>query len=487
MLITLYTSRIILKNLGVIDFGIYNVVGGVVVMFSFLNSAMASGTQRFLSYDLGKLDYKQLKKTFNMLLTIHFFIAMFIFVLAETIGLWFIYSKLNIPSERFDAACWVYQFSILTFMVTVTQVPYNACIIAHEKMDVFAYLSIFDVCLKLLIVFLLNCIVYDKLKLYALLFFLSSTIIAFLYRLYCLKKFEECSYKFEWDHNLFMRIFSFSGWSMLGSGFALVVANQGINILLNVFFGPVVNTARGIANQINSAVMAFVANFQTAMNPQIVKLYANDELDNMKSLVFKGSKYSFFLLYLLALPVLLNIREILLLWLGEVPDFTIVFTKLILLTALIDCLSGPFVIAIQATGKIKMYQVTVGSLLLLNLPISLLLVYFLEIPEIVLYVSLGLSVILLFIRLIYFNRITNGTLEVYIKTVLFRVFAVTIIPFILVLHFQGIIANGLEQLFIVSVVSFVATLFSIYFIGLNSKERQFVNTKMKTLFYDRAH
>ena len=168
MLITLYTSRIILKNLGVIDFGIYNVVGGVVVMFSFLNSAMASGTQRFLSYDLGKLDYKQLKKTFNMLLTIHFFIAMFIFVLAETIGLWFIYSKLNIPSERFDAACWVYQFSILTFMVTVTQVPYNACIIAHEKMDVFAYLSIFDVCLKLLIVFLLNCIVYDKLKLYAL-------------------------------------------------------------------------------------------------------------------------------------------------------------------------------------------------------------------------------------------------------------------------------------------------------------------------------
>jgi O-antigen/teichoic acid export membrane protein len=480
MLVTLYTSRVVLNVLGVVDFGVYNVVGGVVMMFSFLNNAMAVGTQRFLSFELGKENYAQLKKTFSMMLNIHILIAVTIFILAETIGLWFLNTKLNIPVERKDAAQWIYQFSILSFMVTVTQVPYNASIIAHEKMDAFAYISILDVIMKLLIVFALAYIHFDKLKLYSLLIFSVAFIVAMVYRLYCKHKFEECTYKFNWNKNLFKTIVSYSGWNLFG-GVSVIAANQGINILLNIFFGPIINTARGIAYQVQSAVSTFVGNFQTAVNPQIVKSYAIDNQKYMTALIYKSAKYSFFLLFLLSLPVLLETKFILLLWLKIVPDYTVLFCRLVLINALIDCLSNPLVTAVQATGKIKRYQIIVGSLIILNLPISYIALKIMQMPEITLYVSIAISLLALFARIIILQKLIDISLRTYFNQVLWRVIIVILLPLILSSILLYLLNAGVYRFILISLFATMITICSIYFLGLRYFEKQFVVNKIKTL------
>ena len=359
MAVTLYTSRVVLNALGVNDYGIYNVVGGVVTMFSFLKGTLTSGTQRFLTFELGRKDFNRLQKTFSATLVIHFFLAILILILAETIGLWFLDYKMNIPPDRMYAAQWCYQFSI-------------ACIIAHERMNIYAYVSIIDVVLKLLIVYLLVVINTDKLILYSLLVFLVNLVVIGIYILYCRKKYPECAFIIVRDKALYKPILVFSGWNMM-SMFGYLLSSQGVNILLNIFFYPAINAARAIAYQINSALTSFVNNFQIAVTPQVVKLYADDQQESMKNLLYKNSKYGFSLLWLLSLPVLLEINKILVLWLKEVPSETMIMARLVIIQSLFYTFNRPFDIAIEAVGRMKEVNLFTGPMQIMVLPVSYLL------------------------------------------------------------------------------------------------------------------
>ena len=302
--VTLYTTRIVLRILGVEDFGIYNVVGGVITMASFLSASMSSAIQRFLSFELGKNNLIQLQRVFSISINLHLIVAIAIFILAETLGLWFINTQLAIPPERLIAANWVYQFSIFAFIVNIISVPYNAVILAYEKMNIFAYIGIVEVLLKLTAAFALNWFGFDKLALYAIFIFIISLIVRIFYGIYVKRNIQDCTYSFFWDKKLFNTLLNFAGWNLWGN-IAFVTYNQGINILLNIFFGPAINAARAIAYQVNSALNSFVANFQLALKPQIIKSYAIGDNSYMHSLIFSGAKYSFFLMILLFALIIL--------------------------------------------------------------------------------------------------------------------------------------------------------------------------------------
>jgi O-antigen/teichoic acid export membrane protein len=476
MCVSLYTARIVLNTLKIEDFGIYNVVGGVVTMFSFLNSAMSSGTQRFLSFELGKKNFKQLGKVFSMSINIHATIALVIFILAETIGLWFLNTHLTIPIERMAAANWVYQFSLLAFMVTVMSVPYNASIIAHERMNVYAYVSIVEVALKLLIVFMLQWFGYDKLKLYAILIFGVSLVISVIYGLYCKRNFKECSYLFSWDKSLYKTLMSYAGWNLWGNA-AAVTYNQGINILLNIFFGPVVNAARGIAYQVNGAINGFFSNFQMAMNPQIVKSYAANDRVYMHQLIFRGSKYSFFLLFLIGLPILIETETILTWWLKIVPKYSVIFCRLVILNSLIDCISGPLMTAAQATGRIKKYQIVVGCLLLLILPLSYILLKMGYPPYITLIISITISIAALFTRLWIIKQLVNLSITMFMKSVLVRILLVAVISAFPPLLVKYNMHQELIRFFAVCFTSTLSVFIIIYWLGLMKSERLIIKNK----------
>lgn len=478
LVVSLYTSRIVLNTLGIEDFGIYNVVGGVVTMFSFLNSSMASATQRFLSFELGKNEYAQFKKVFSMSVNIHVIIAVAIFILAETIGLWFLNTKLVIPVERMESANWVYQFSILAFIVSVMSVPYNATIIAHEKMKVYAYVSIVEVILKLIIVFALIWFGFDKLKMYAALIFCVSAIVWIIYKAYCKRNFPQTNYTFIWDKHLYITLMNFAGWNLFGN-VASVTFNQGINLMLNIFFGPVINAARGIAYQINAVINGFVINFQMAINPQIVKSYVADNRDYMHQLIFQGARYSFFLLFLLSLPILIETETILKIWLKIVPEYTVIFTRLVLINVLIDCISGPLMTAAQASGKIKFYQVVVGGLLLLILPISYLFLKLGYPPQVTFYVSITISIIALFARLRIISPLVNLSILRFTQYVIIRGLLVATISAIFPMIIKWNIDKELIQFFAVCIASLFSVIISIYWLGLTNIEQIFMKDKLK--------
>lgn len=478
MAVSLYTSRVVLNTLGIEDFGIYNVVGGFVTMFGFLNSAMASATQRFLSFEIGRKDAVQLRNVFSMSVNIHILIAFVIFALAETIGLWFVNTQLTIPPERILSAKWVYQFSVLALMVNIVSVPYNAIIIAHERMNVFAWVSIADVSLKLLIVFMLQWFGFDKLKLYAVLMFTVSLIIRLIYGVYCNHKFKESKFRYYWNKPLFKTLMSYAGWNLWGNA-ASVIMGQGINILLNIFFGPVVNAARGIAYQVGGAMNQFATNFQMAMNPQIIKSYAGDDLKYMHQLIFQGAKYSFFLLFALSLPVLLETQFILKLWLKIVPEHTIIFTRLLIIKTLVDSISGPLMTAAQASGKIKLYQSIVGGLLILNLPISYLFLKLGFTPEITLFVSICITIIALLTRLKIVNKLVNLNVFDYFKAVVFKIVPVVIIAIIVPALTHAVLQESFYRLLGIGIVSLVSVATTIYFVGLGRAEQIFMSTKAK--------
>ena len=480
MAVTLYTSRIVLNTLGVEDFGLYNVVAGFVIMFGFLSNAMSSGTQRFLSFEIGREDYIQLRKVFSMSVNIHFIIAFVILLLAETIGLWFVNTQLTIPPERMVAAQWVYHFSVLTMMVNVVSVPYNAIIIAHERMNVFAGVSIAEVSLKLLIVFMLQWFGFDKLKFYAVLMFSVALIIRLIYGIYCKYKFKETKFRLFWDKPLFKRLMSYAGWNLWGNA-AGAIMGQGVNILLNIFFGPVVNAARAIAYQVNGAVNQFVGNFQMAMNPQIIKLYASDNLQQMHQLIFRGAKYSFFLLFIMSLPIFLETEIILRLWLKTVPEYTVVFTRLIIVNILIDSISGPLMTAAQASGRIKLYQSVVGGLLILNLPISYLFLKLGFAPQITIYVSICVSIVALFARLKIINPLVNMKIREYMNAVIFRIIPVVLIAFIPPFLIYYSLEGNFVRLLLTVTISILSVLTTIYYLGLSKTEQQFMNSKVKQL------
>lgn len=473
MAVSLYTSRVILSNLGVTDFGIYNVVGGVVAMMGILNNAMAVSTQRYLTFELGRGDSVRLKQVFSTSFTIFALLSVFVILLGETLGLWFLNTYMVIPDERMTAANWVYQFSLLTCVTSLLTTPYNAIIIAHERMNVYAYVGILEAVLKLSVAFLLMAIPIDRLSTYGFLLFCCQAIVSGIYILYCYKHFRESRYSFFWDRKLFVEIISYSGWNLFGSA-AGILKGQGLNILLNMFFNPAVNAARGIAYQINSAITQFFTNFYTAVRPQITKYYAQGNLNEMTKLVFRSSKLAFYLIMFISLPIIIEAPYIINLWLGQLPDYVVPFTRLIVAISAIDSMSHPLMTTAQATGNIRLYQSVVGTMIMLNIPISYVFLKLGSQPLIVFYVSLAISVICLFLRLWIVRRLMPFPVKEYIIKVFGSSVLVCAIALIVPLGIYFLLAENIYTVLLVCVLCLISSLISIYYVGLNVSERKFV-------------
>ena len=474
--VSLYTSRVVLNTLGVEDYGVYSIVGGIVTLFSFFNSAMTSATQRFLAFDIGKNDSQQLKKTFNATLNIHIGISLLVLVLAETIGLWFVNYKLNLPLDRMPAVNWVYQFSVFTLLLGIVQVPYHALIVAREKMDIYAYMSFVEVILKLIIVYLLVVFAIDKLILYAGFLFLVTFVVRIGYTQYCKRCFEESLYEFYFDKSFYKVLLSYLGWNLFGN-LAAVTRGQGSNILLNLFFGTVLNAAYGVTMQVQNAVQAFVTNFQMAVNPQIIKQYAAGNKEQCLNLIFQSAKFSYFLVFLIAFPIICNIDFILELWLKTPPKYTSVFVFLCLINLLIDCISGPLMIGAQATGNIKWYQIIVGTLILLNLPIAYVLLKIYRNPELIYYTSIIISCFSFLFRMYFLQKCLNLSIFLFFKQVILRIILVNIISITAFLVFNSFIffENEFIPVVIKSLTIFLITITAIFFLGINNDERKFIN------------
>jgi len=451
-------------------------------MFSFLSGTMATASQRFFAFELGRKNYDQLKKTFSMTMTIYVLIGIVIFILAETVGLWFLNNKMTIPVERMEAANWIYQFAILSFMVTMFGVPYNAAIIAHERMNIYAYMSIIEASLKLTIVYILLVTTFDKLKLYAILIFIVTTLITFICKIYCRIKFDECRFKFYWSKSLFKEIVNYSGWNLFGA-LANVFNNQGVSIMLNIFFGPIVNAALAIAFQVNSSINQFVQNFIIAVRPQITKYYASGQKEQMLKLILQSSKFSFLLLFIITMPVLLETHFVFTLWLKKTPEYVISFTRFIIISTLIDTLSYPLMAAAQATGKIKRYQATVGGVMLLNLPLSYLFLR-LGYPSYIIFV-LGIfnSITCLLLRLFLLKKMISLQFVSYFNFVIIPItlssFFSYLIPCFIFINFDESILRFLVNGF----VGLLVSLFVIYILGLSKNEKNYIVEVIKRIIY----
>lgn len=471
MAVSLYTSRIVLATLGVEDYGIYNVVGGIVVVLSFLNGAMAGATQRFLNVELGRRDYVRLHKVFSTSVIIHSGVAGAIILLAETIGVWFLNTQMNIAGGRMTAANWVFQFSIIAFIFNVISVPYNACIIAHERMSAFAYISVLEVVLKLVIVYVLTLASFDKLIFYAFLIMCVGIVIRIVYNMYCNRHFDECR-RIGWriDKPLMKSMLSFSGWTIFGN-LGFIFHTQGIAILMNIFFGVAVNAAQGIANQVNGVVKNFVQNFLTALNPQVVKSYAAGELDGMHRLILRGCRVAFFLVAFFVIPLTLEAPAILGIWLKEVPGYTVIFVRLVLFITLFDCFSGLLATAQGATGKIKYYQMTLTTIGFLHLPLSWLCFHWGYEPYSAMYVYLAIIIILQICRIGFVCHSVKMPLARFYKDVVLRCLISGIIASALPVWLYIVLERCLLTTAIVGVTSVMTVSVTALYLGLDRKER----------------
>lgn len=480
MAVTLYTSRVVLNALGVDDFGIYNVVGGVVTMFSILSASLSTAISRFITYELGKGNFEKLKNIFSTAVTIQIILAIIIVLIAETIGLWFLNIKINIPIERIEAANWTFQFSIITFVINLISVPYNAAIIAHEKMSAFAYISILEAILKLSIAYLIVVSPIDKLIFYACLICSISLIIRIIYGYYCKLHFKECIYSFYWNKNLLKQMFGFAGWNFIGSSSSLL-RDQGGNILINLFFGPAVNAARGIAFQVNTATQNFVASFMMAINPQITKSYAAGNYDYMMKLIFKGGRFSFYLLLILTLPIFLNTNYILKLWLGIVPEHTIEFIRLILIFTLSESISQPLITAQHATGRIRNYQIIVGGLQMMNLPIAYLTLKNGAAPEAIFLIAIFISQVCLMARLWMMKTSIKLSPSIFFSKVYLNILKVCLIAILLPISLSFKASDSIFFFILSSIIVIIYTTLIILFVGCNKDERIFVFSKIHNI------
>ena len=473
MIVSLYTVRVVLNTLGAEDYGIYNVVAGVVTMFSFLSNSMATASQRYFSFALGQNDSENLKKYFSMSFTIYCLIALVVLILAETVGLWFVTQKLVISSERQNAALWIYQASIFSMICTILTAPFMASIIAHEDMNIYAYVSIIEVVLKLGIVFLLPLFAIDKLIFYGLLMAGVVFINTAIYRTICVKKYVECKFSFFWEKSLFKELVSYTGWNMFGSAVG-VFKNQIVNIILNQFFNPVVNAARGIAAQVNSAVNSFAQNFSTAVRPQIIKSYASGEKEKMLQLVFRSCKATFLLMYIFALPLILEMPYVLKLWLKNVPEYAVLFTILALIDALIDTISYPLMATAQATGKIKLYQAVVGGVLLLNAPIAFVVLKLGAPAFSVFIVSISVTSLAFIVRLCILKKLINFSFWNFIWKVFIPIICCAGLAFIIPYFVRNMLDSSFIRLCVTVIVSVICVALSGYFVALSKNERQWI-------------
>lgn len=471
MLVSLYTVRVVLNTLGTIDYGIYGTVAGVVIMFSFITSSMSSASQRFFAFEIGTGNFNRLKDVFSTTVIIYIFFILIIVILAETLGLWFLKNYLVIPEDRSSAALFIYQFSILSFIVTVLSIPYNANIVAHENMTVYAYVGINDVILKLLVVFLLNYLNYDKLELYGILIFLVSCISFGIYFIYNLKKYRESRIHICLNPKIFIEILSYSGWNLFGA-FSSVANEQGTNIVLNIFFGPVINAAMLIANQIKNSIIVFYTNFYMAVNPQIIKSYACGEREYMNKLIYSSTKLAFSLLLVLAIPLFFEMDYILKLWLKSYTADMVLFARLIILYVLVISLENPLTQAVRATGNIKKYQILVGITTILVVPISFLFLKLGFAAFTVIWVSIIVYFIATFVRLYVLKILLLFDIKKYLLDVMLRLLILILFSLILptIIYFN--LSEGLIRFCILFFVNILSLLFFSYYILLSNSEKK---------------
>ncbi len=483
IVISLYTSRVILQILGVDDYGIFKTVGGVVGFLSFVNSALGTGSSRFIAFGLGKGDAAKLKDIFATTLTAHIVLALTIVLVAESIGLWFLFNRLLIPPERMDAAIYTFHVSIFTAFITLTQVPYNACIIAHERMNVYAYLSVFDATAKLLIVYALQVGDIDKLKLYATLLCLLQFSISAYYRFYCSRHFIEARFRILFKKGIFKEIASFSGWSLF-AGCAIALNNQGVLILLNMFFSPAVVTARAISLQVNMAANQLVTGFQTASVPQIVKHYAANDFDGSKQLLLQTAKYGYYLMLVMSLPICLVAKQLLQLWLGVVPEYTVVFLQIIVIQSLFQIFDTTFYYALYAKGQLRENALISPTLLFIEFPIVYFLFKYNFSPVVLSWASLTVYGLLGFVvKPILVTKIVD-----YRWSDVFSVFIpclkVTIasLPLPLLVYYEFHNCENLIMSFgVITVVSVLSVIISSWALGIDTQTR----AKLKEVCKDR--
>lgn len=493
MCITLYTSRVVLSTLGIEDFGLYNVVGGVVIMFQTLSSSLSTAISRFITYELGKTSrtdklpmelQQKLGVVFSTAVNVQALIGFVLIVITEVLGVWLLSAYLNIPSGRMDAANWVLQCSILTFYINLVSIPYNATIIAHERMSAYAYISILEAVLKLLIVCLLYVSPWDKLKSYAVLLFVVAIIVRFTYSAYCSRHFAEARYHFVLDKTQFKQMISFAGWNFFGSVCG-ALNTQGLNMLMNIYFGVAMNAARGIAVQVETAVSTFASNFTMALNPQITKSYASGNIETMTKLVERGTKFSFFIMYLFVVPIIMEADTLLKLWLKEVPDYTVLFVRLSIFATLINMMANSVVTAIQATGNIKRYAMEVNFVSVFVFPLTLL-AYHCGLNAYMAYVVLiFVRLCLHVVRLFNMRKLISFSMRDFVSDVWGKSAVVAVTSFVIPVLLYMSLARNILSSFIIVVVSLLSTSLCVWVFGMNRHERNFIYGQVVKMMNDR--
>lgn len=482
MAIGLFTSRVILNALGISDMGLMSVAGSVITMFTFLNATLTSGTQRFISYAIGENNAQRLRAVFKSAMTLHLLLAIIIFFLGETLGLWYVYNKLNVEPGRFQAAMWCYQLSIISTVVGMVQLPFNSALIAHEKMNIYAYMTIFDAVFKLLAAYLIQIVCFDRLIFYSILIFAAELLSTFLYNLYCRKHFKECSFSFGYDKGIFRNMLSFSGWNTLGC-LAAMGQGTGVNLIINSFCGTVVNGARGIAFQANGWVTRFVENFMVALNPQIIKSYASGDIQRMSSLVINGARFGCYLFLLLGIPLFVEIEFVLKLWLGQCPEHTVAFMRIVMIETLFKTMGTPTVTAMHATGQMKLLNITVGSILLLIVPVSYVCFRLGLSPEQVLLINIIPWIVVPFIRVFLVKKYSQGKFPVgqYLYQVVLKTTAMALLMSVPIWLFSYYMQSYTDWIRFCAIFtcSLVFSAMVIYYIGLEQKYRILLVEKLK--------
>ena len=478
VLVNLFLARIILEKLGVTDYGIFILVGGIVSALGLLQSVVASAVSRFFTIELGRNDLKKLNQYFKIVIIIYIGIALFFLFLSETIGLWFLEYKISIPSNRASAAFYVFQFSVVTLLANIFTIPYNAIIISHERMSVFSLIGIAEAIVKIILVYMLTITHFDKLIFYSFSLLLIGILVLLFNYFYCRKTFSETKFSWYWNYLMFKELMSYSFWSLFGA-IASVARNQGINIILGIFFNPAINAARGISYQVNEGITQLGHNFFTAVRPQITKNYAANDYESMMTLVFRSSRFGFYLLMLIAVPLILETSFILKIWLVKTPDFTVLFIRLVIITSLIDALGYPLITAINSTGKIKWYQIITGTILIMTLPISY---FFLKIgypPESTFYVAIVISLAAQFTRLNFMKYLYEFNIWIYFKKVIVVILIVCVLSIIAPIIVINIFPYGITRLLLTTLISFISAAFAIYFLGITKSERKSINKLIK--------
>lgn len=480
LVVSLYTSRVILKVLGIDDYGIYNLIAGFVTFLTFISNSLVSAMQRYFNVALGKNDLQNYRDVFSMSINILVLFSCLILILGETVGLWFVMKHLNIPPNRYEASIIVYQFSLLTFVANTLRTPFHASIIAHERMSFYAYISLAEVFLRLGMVFLLTIMPGDHLIMYSIVYLFVIVLVNAIYMIYCRNKFQVCSYKYKKDKELFKDLLNFSGWSLMGQA-SVVVKNQGEAIFINKFFSVAANAAMGVATQVAGALELFVSNFQTAFNPQLIQSYASKDLDIHKKLLFRASKFSYFLLLIFLIPVVTHIDFILNLWLAEVPKYTNYFVAFILISYLFNAISTPFVTSLFATGAIKCYQISLGIIFLSGLTIVYFALFFGAEPYSVSIVAIFIQMVLLVFRLYFTHRHIGFSYRQFGAEVLVPVVMVTILSIIPSIILKGLSTNIWQGVLSI-IIEMACTGLLILFLGMSNSERNYIIKTIKQRF-----